>query len=147
LHFYPINSLFRIQAVFTPQKNSPWFTLETSSGKRKTFRVYGIVRFSINDTVQQLQLLQSQALGAGYDDYLFLPFTDATTGEGSYEAGRYLDLQISAIKANRILLDFNKAYNPYCAYVTGEYNCPVPPKENRLSIAVPAGEAKYTGTH
>lgn len=147
IHFYPIDPAYHVSASFNPLRNAPWFSLATSGSSKKTFRVYGTVTFAIHDTTVQLELLQSQALGAGYQDYLFLPFTDATTGEGSYESGRYLDLKISDIRSAHIELDFNKAYNPYCAYVSGEYNCPVPPKENRLSIAIPAGEAKYSGAH
>jgi uncharacterized protein len=81
-----------------------------------------------------------------YKNYLFLPFTDATTGIETYESGRYIDLQINDIKNNEVLIDFNKAYNPYCAYVSGVYNCPVPPKENHLIVAILAGEKIY-GSH
>ena len=75
-------------------------------------------------------------------DYLFIPFMDATTGEETYESGRYFDFSINDIKENMLLVDFNKAYNPYCAYTAG-YNCPVPPKENRINVAILAGEKKF----
>ena len=81
---------------------------------------------------------------AQYRDHLFIPFTDATSGEETYESGRYIDLEIKDIKGDRVLLDFNRAYNPYCAYVTGKFNCPIPPIENRLKIAIPAGEKSFS---
>jgi uncharacterized protein len=77
-----------------------------------------------------------------YADYLFVPFTDATTGNETYGSGRYIDLRLGDIKNNTVLLDFNKCYNPYCAYTSG-YNCPIPPKENRLAVAVKAGEKVF----
>ena len=81
-----------------------------------------------------------------YKNYLFLPFTDATTGVETYESGRYIDLEINDIKDNLVIIDFNKAYNPYCAYTTG-YNCPIPPAENDLHIAITAGEKAYGKKH
>jgi hypothetical protein len=84
---------------------------------------------------------------AEYKNYLFIPFTDVTNGTDTYEGGRYIDISTSDIRDNKLTLDFNKAYNPYCCYTNG-YNCPIPPKENELTIAVNAGEMKYTkGVH
>jgi uncharacterized protein (DUF1684 family) len=71
-------------------------------------------------------------------DYLFIPFTDLTNGHGSYGGGRYLDLTIPPAGTTTMVLDFNRAYNPSCAYNVA-YSCPVPPPENRLAIAIPAG--------
>ena len=78
-----------------------------------------------------------------YKDYLFLPFTDPTNGVTTYGGGRYLDLMIPATKV--VQLDFNKAYNPYCAY-SGNYSCPIPPEENHLEIEIKAGVKKYHST-
>ena len=78
-----------------------------------------------------------------YKNHLFLPFTDVTTRVETYESGRYIDLETSEIVNNEVVIDFNKAYNPFCAYVSGVYNCPIPPKENRLSVAIRAGEKTY----
>ncbi|HEX6333812.1 MAG TPA: DUF1684 domain-containing protein, partial [Flavisolibacter sp.] len=86
---------------------------------------------------------QSQnLLNTEYRNHLFLPFTDATTGKTTYEVGRYIDLQITDIREGWVTIDFNKAYNPYCAYTSG-YNCPIPPAENRLPVAIEAGEKSY----
>ena len=73
---------------------------------------------------------------------LFLPFKDKTNANGSYGGGRYIDIKISDIENGKVILDFNKAYNPWCAYSDG-YSCPIPPKENHLKIAVTAGEKEY----
>ncbi|RYY62729.1 MAG: DUF1684 domain-containing protein [Chitinophagaceae bacterium] len=143
--FYPADETYRIQADVEEVRNGPWFSVETSGTQRKTFRVYAIAKFRIDGKAVQLSLLQSQGLGAGYEDYLFLPFTDLTNGEDTYTNGRYLDLAISDIKGKKITLDFNKAYNPYCAYVSGKYNCPIPPEKNRLDVAIEAGEKMFRG--
>jgi uncharacterized protein (DUF1684 family) len=82
-----------------------------------------------------------------YKDHLFLPFTDLTSGEETYTAGRYIDLSFEDIIDNKVVIDFNKAYNPYCAYVSGKYNCPIPPRENTLSVAILAGEKNYGKEH
>src|SRR5690606_27284891 len=76
--------------------------------------------------------------------YLFLPFLDNTSGESTYESGRYIDIRRQDFVHGKVTIDFNKAYNPYCAYSSG-YRCPQPPKENFLDIAIEAGERKYTG--
>ncbi|MEJ0106895.1 MAG: DUF1684 domain-containing protein [Bacteroidota bacterium] len=67
------------------------------------------------------------------------PFTDLTTGNESYQTGRYIDFTVKDIKNGELVIDFNKAYNPSCAYVSDKYNCPVPPRENNLTIAIKAG--------
>lgn len=145
--FFPPDPAYRILADVEEVRDSPWFSVATSGKLRKTFRVYAIAKFTINGKKQELSLLQSQALGAGYEDYLFLPFTDASNGEETYTNGRYMDLAITDIKGKKITLDFNKCYNPYCAYVSGKYNCPVPPQSNRLEIPLPAGEKKFGVAH
>ena len=146
--FFTIDETYKVKATFEYVKNAPWFALPTSSGKTKMYRQYGKLTFELNSQIQTLYVYQSQDLiqNPQYADHLFLPFTDATTGKESYETGRYIDLKIDDIKNNKVAIDFNKAYNPYCAYVSG-YSCPIPPKENRLKIAIKAGEKKYRKVH
>ena len=122
----------------------PWFMMSTSGNTKQQYRVYGIIRFNIHDTAVALHIYQSRSLMSSekYKEHLFIPFTDLTSGRETYGGGRYIDLYISDIINNTYVIDFNKAYNPYCAYTTG-YNCPVPPKENDLSVAVKAGEMNY----
>ncbi|MEI9946503.1 MAG: DUF1684 domain-containing protein [Chitinophagaceae bacterium] len=149
LHFYPVNEKYHIKARFEKVKDGKWFSVATSGTMKQVFRVYGTVYFTINDTAVKLNIYQSQRLMAvdEYKDNLFLPFTDLTTGYDTYAAGRYIDLVLSDVKNNTVVIDFNKAYNPYCAYVSGKYNCPIPPRENDLSVAILAGEKNYTKAH
>lgn len=143
--FFPIDETYRITANFERAKDSKWFLVETSGTQRKTFRIYGTVSFRLHDTAVKLNLYQAQNLLADpkHSDHLVLMFTDKTTGNETYDAGRYLDFVIRDIKNDRLIIDFNKAYNPYCAYVKNKYNCPVPPRENDLPVAIRAGEKTY----
>jgi uncharacterized protein (DUF1684 family) len=148
LRFYPLDPSYRVVARFEKYADSPWFAMATSGAAHQIQRKYGRLTFVLHDTTVQLMIYQSQALlqKAETRDYLFIPFTDATSGAGSYAAGRYIDCQVSDIHGGVLVLDFNKAYNPYCAYATG-YNCPIPPRENDLSLAIYAGEKNYAKAH
>jgi uncharacterized protein len=148
MKFFPVNETYRVHARFEKVKNGNWFSMETSGKNKQVYRVYGTVRFTIHDTSLMLNIYQSQRLMAveEYKESLFLPFTDLTSGEESYAAGRYIDLSFSDITGDKVIIDFNKAYNPYCAYVNGKYNCPIPPRENSLNVAILAGEKIY-GKH
>ena len=148
LVFFPINKDYRTIAQFERVKNGSWFSMETSGSTKQVFRVYGIIHFAIHDTTLKLNIYQSQRLMSveEYKDHLFLPFTDLTSGEASYSAGRYIDLSFNDIMDNKVVIDFNKAYNPYCAYISGKFNCPIPPRENNLNVAIQAGEKNY-GKH
>ncbi|MFN4316010.1 MAG: DUF1684 domain-containing protein [Chitinophagaceae bacterium] len=145
LQFFPVNPAARVQARIEYPTKSPWFTMETSSGMKKTFRVYAIAHFQWRDSSCQLSIYQSQGLlgDVNYRDYLFLPFTDLTNETATYEMGRYIDLKVQDIQQNLLEIDFNKAYNPYCAYTSGQYNCPIPPAENNLNVKIEAGEKKF----
>lgn len=145
IHFFQPDANFKVMADFEKKENMPWFSMPTSGKMLKIFRVYGVASFSIHDTVVKLNLYQSQSLmnSPDHKEWLFLPFTDATSGKESYDGGRYIDLKTDDIINGRVLIDFNKAYNPYCAYVSNVYNCPIPPKENQLPVAVRAGEMMY----
>lgn len=140
--FFPPDEKYKVVARFKKTINSKWFSMETSGATKKTFRVYGSLHFSINDTSVTLNLYQSQSLmnTDEYQDHLFLPFADLTSGEETYVSGRYIDLLITDIINNQVKIDFNKAYNPSCAYVSGKYNCPIPPLENQVEVAILAGE-------
>ncbi|MEO8862434.1 MAG: DUF1684 domain-containing protein [Ginsengibacter sp.] len=144
IQFYDIDKYYEVTASFKKIEDQTGFEMNTSSGMKKKYFQYGIVTFNLFDSLQHLYVYQSATLmkEEKYKDYLFIPFGDATSGFTSYGGGRYLDLIFSDIKDGKVILDFNKAYNPYCAYVTG-YNCPIPPKENLLNIAIKAGEKNY----
>lgn len=145
MQFFPVNEKFRIVSLFERKNNSLWFSMETTGLTRKNYRVYGTIRFKLNDTLVVLNIYQSQdlMLVEKYKDHLFIPFTDATSGEETYTGGRYIDLKIDDITGNLYVIDFNKAYNPYCAYISGKFNCPIPPRENRLAVAIWAGEKAF----
>jgi len=149
LRFFPADESYRVNAKFEKVNNGKWFQMETSGKIKKTFRMYGIAHFAIHDTTLTLTVYQSQSLmdDPTYKNYLFLPFTDLTTGNETYHTGRYIDFMTGDIKNEQLLIDFNKAYNPSCAYVDGKYNCPVPPRENSLPVAIMAGEKNYAKRH
>jgi uncharacterized protein (DUF1684 family) len=149
LHFFPVDDRYRVMASFEEIVGAPWFKMETSGKEKKIYRVYGRLHFKLKDTSLVLEVYQSQQLmrTKEYADYLFIPFTDNTNGEESYENGRYIELTTGDIKDDVFLLDFNKAYNPYCAYVSNLYNCPIPPKANFLPVSIPAGEMKFGKAH
>lgn len=136
--FFPVAARFVVKAKLVKTKKQEVFKMKTSTEKLKEFVKYGEAHFMLEGKPQVLEIYQSVALRdkPEYQDYLFLPFTDATNGEETYGGGRYLDLKIPGGKT--IILDFNKAYNPYCAY-SNKYSCPVPPIVNRLDVAVKAG--------
>ena len=145
MSFFPVDEKYRITCRFERTTNSPWFRMESSGQIKRNYRTYGIIHFTVNDTALTLNIYQSQDLMATpqYGDHLFIPFTDATSGEETYESGRYIDLEIKDIANDKFTIDFNKAYNPYCAYVSGKFNCPIPPAENRLTVAIRAGEKTF----
>jgi uncharacterized protein (DUF1684 family) len=145
LRFFPVDENYRVTAHVEKAKDSRWFQMETSGKLKQTFRLYAIAHFTLHDTALTLNIYQSQSLmdNPGYKNYLFLPFTDLTTSNETYHTGRYLDFVTSDIKNDQLVIDFNKAYNPSCAYVSGVYNCPVPPRENNLPVAIAAGEKNY----
>lgn len=137
--FFPINLKYRVTAKFARTENAKPFDLPTSSGKTKSYREYGKATFDLDGQSYTLTLYQSLDLikQKKYRDYLFLPFRDATNGKETYGGGKYMDLKVP--KGNSIILDFNKSYQPYCAYNAYDYNCPVVPEENRLPVEIRGG--------
>jgi len=142
LDFFRINKEFIIKANFKKTPNQLPFEMPTSTERKPIYVKFGEVHFKLNDKEYKLSVYQNQRLVTDpkYKDYLFIPFTDLTNGETTYGGGRYLDFSIP--KSNNVELDFNKAYNPYCAY-NGKYSCPIPPEENHLSISIEAGVKKF----
>lgn len=138
LHFYDYNEDFVVTAVLERLENEKAFQMPTSSGRTQNYIRYGILKFSINDRNFQLEVYQNLSLikREGFQKHLFLPFIDLTSGNETYGAGRYLDVEIP--DENTIVLNFNKAYHPYCAYTTG-YSCPITPDVNFLNVIVNAG--------
>ncbi len=138
LEFYPIDLKYRIEAKFIRTPNEKPFLMPTTTDRLPEYVKYGEAHFTIDDKPLKLALYKSTKPydDPKYKDYLFLPFTDYTSGDGSYGGGRFLDTWIP--DGDIILLDFNKSYNPYCAY-NKRYSCPIPPKENDLLVRIEAG--------
>jgi len=149
MQFFPIDETMRVNYRFERKTNSPWFRMDASGPIKNNYRVYGTIHFTINDSALALNIYQSQELmlTEKYAEHLFIPFSDATSGEETYSGGRYIDLNISDIVGDKYIIDFNKAYNPYCAFVNGVYSCPIPPKENNLGVAIRAGEKTFGKSH
>jgi uncharacterized protein (DUF1684 family) len=146
VEFYPFQKNFIITAKVIALKNQPVFPMTTSSGMKKDAQKFISVQFVLNGkqyTLYGYQLMKLKE-SKDYADHFFIPFKDQTNGKTTYGAGRCLDFTSGDIKNNQLIIDFNKAYNPYCAFTDG-YNCPIPPKENSLKLAVTAGEKKYQG--
>lgn len=136
--FFPIDTTYYVVAKFVKIKRGKNFKMQTSTTRQPEYKVYGKAVFTLRDTTYELMIYQNVNLTKkeGYEDFLFLPFNDYTNGNETYGGGRYLDLRIP--DGSTIILDFNKAYNPYCAY-TDRYSCPVPPKENSITTYIYAG--------
>ena len=148
LDFFEYNSSLVIPAKLSYPDSAVLFDVKTSSGKTKEFKLYAIAQFEMGGSQYELEVHQSirNLRHPIYKEYLFIPFYDLTNGEESYGGGRYMDYKFIEIQNDTLVLNFNKAYNPWCAYSDG-YNCPVPPAANRLELRVEAGEKMYKGEY
>ncbi len=136
--FFAIDLDYRVEAEFEPTPEAQVFTMPTSGPRKPKYKKFGILKFELKGKPYTLALYQNQAFlnNPMYKDYLFLPFNDLTNGVETYGGGRYIDFKIPT--SNKVILDFNKCYNPYCAYSDG-WSCPIPPVENNLDMEVRAG--------
>ncbi len=140
LNYFPPDLKYKITAILEPIENKKVIVLPTSDGKEKQYLEYAFAKFKLEG--KECKLLILEIINAGpYKGTLFLAFADETSANETYGAGRYIDLK-KVPGATSIVIDFNRAYNPYCAY-SNNFSCPFPPKENILKIAVRAGEKKY----
>lgn len=144
LRFYETDSTFRVKAKFTAAKGSMPFDLPTYSGITKEFVKYGEFSFKLKGIPYKLSVYRNLTIAnlPIYKNHLFIPFKDLTNAQETYGGGRYLDLYTTEIQDSEFILDFNKVYNPYCAYSEG-FNCPIPPKENHLNVRIEAGERNF----
>ena len=142
LDFYPANELFFVVAKFIRTENEQPFEMKTTTARKPVYVKYGEAHFSIDGQDFKLNIYSNIELSKKkeYKDYLFLPFSDLTCGNESYIGGRYLDLEIP--QGDTIVIDFNRSYNPYCAY-NPKYSCPKVPLENDLKIEIRAGVKKF----
>jgi len=142
LEFFPIDEKFAVVATFVKSKGEKSFEMKTTTSRTPMYIKYGELHFKLEgkdfklDVFQNLDLMKKK----GFKDNLFLPFSDLTSGNESYIGGRYIDMKIP--KGDTILIDFNQAYNPYCAY-NPKYSCPIVPLQNDLMIEIKAGVKKF----
>jgi uncharacterized protein (DUF1684 family) len=136
LAYFPIDPLHAVPAAFRedPPEARQRVEIQTSTHQIRRMERLGTLNFTLQG--QALSLAAYREVGQSAD-HLFVPFTDLTTGKETYQAGRFLDIERSA--TGIYVVDFNTAYNPYC-YYDPTYDCPYPPKENRLGVAIRAGE-------
>lgn len=142
LDFFPPNEKFFVVAQFTRTPKEKPFEMKTSTDRKPVYVKYGEVAFVIDGKSFKLDVYRNIELSKQkkYKDYLFLPFSDLTSGNESYIGGKYIDLKTP--KGKTITIDFNTSYNPYCAY-SHKYSCPKVPLENDLNIEIKAGVKKF----
>jgi uncharacterized protein (DUF1684 family) len=140
LSYYPIDPNFRFELELFEHSDKSTIQVEDTKGVIRQFLRWGEFRFNVGNKEYTLQAYKSSP----EEERLFIPFRDATSGKETYGAGRYLDLDSRDRTTNgRWILDFNKAYNPWCAY-SENYACPFVPPENWLDVPVIAGEKSYS---
>jgi len=138
LDFYPIDTKYSITAKFVKNENPIPFELATTTDRKPVYQKYGTLFFELDNVACELPVYQNVKgmKTEKYKNHIFVPFTDLTTGDKSYGGGRYVDLELPF--GSEVVIDFNSAYNPYCAY-NHKYSCAIPPKENDLPVAIKAG--------
>ncbi len=140
LKYFPPDIKYKITASISLIKDKKPVVLGTNDGKEQRYLEYAYAEFDLEGYNNRLLILETIEEG-GYAGKLFLAFGDETSAVDTYGAGRYLDVS-RVTGSSAITLDFNLAYNPYCAYA-GKYSCPFPPAENLLKVSINAGEKAY----
>jgi uncharacterized protein len=140
LHFYDYDPNFRFEGPITIYEKPDTVIIYGSKNDERPSLKYGNFEFPFNGKSFQLQIFKILPRKPHQSDYLFLGFTDKTSNVDTYGGGRYINLELN--KENHYIVDFNYAYNPYCAY-NPKYSCAIPTKEEHLEIAIEAGEKKY----
>jgi uncharacterized protein (DUF1684 family) len=142
LTYFPVNEEYRVPAALKAVASDEIFEMSTSTGQRRQMRRAGTLEF----TLKGHPLTLTAFVDASENDMrrLFVPFGDLTSGTETYQGGRYLDLDRTATAIYD--LDFNRAYHPYCLFNV-QYDCPIPPRENRLKTPVRAGERLGAAGH
>jgi len=142
LDFFKFDSSFVAIATLKRTPDTEWFNMRTTTDRLSKERVFGVLSFEIQGQGFQLNVYQGKELmqTEGFTDYLFLPFMDDTNGSSTYAGGRYIDLRVP--EGDTMKIDFNTAYNPYCAY-NEKYSCPILPRENYVATKVEAGVKAY----
>lgn len=148
LNYFEIDEVWRKEATLVLLDGTDTVDFATSSGKVKKFYKYASLSFEHGGKQYRLiayKRIYPEGYVSNYPPYLFVPFTDSSTGSETYGGGRYIEMPLPDEGAETVALDFNLCFNPYCAYGEG-FSCPIPPKENDLDLMVEAGEKAY-GDH
>lgn len=142
LDYFPIDAKYIVKAKFTKIENAKPFEMKTTGARRPMYVLFGVIEFTLDGKPLKLNVYRNIELSKKdeYKDHLFLPFSDLTSGKESYIGGRYIDLKVP--ESDTITIDFNRAYNPYCAY-SPKYSCPIVPLENDLAVEIKAGVKKF----
>ena len=143
LDFFKFDSTYVVTANLKRTPDTEYFDMQTTTSRVSKERVFGILSFTLKGQPYELNVYQGKDLMTqeGLEDYLFLPFLDDTNGDATYGGGRYIDLRIP--EGDSLIIDFNTAYNPYCAY-NEKYSCPIVPRENYVGTDVKAGVKKFS---
>ena len=138
LEFFAFDSTYVVTATFIRTPEEKVFKMKTTTNRLPEYVKYGYLTFELKGKTQQLNIYQDQqSISAeGYENVLFLPFLDNTNGDSTYGGGRYINLSIP--EGEQLVIDFNRAYNPYCAY-NEKYSCPIVPRENYIDLEIKAG--------
>ncbi len=147
LRYFPPNIALRVPARIEPLPDYQEVVLTTSDGQQRPFQRYATLHFEVDGTPAQLTaylspLSQRQHGDHVHEEPMFIPFRDALAGKETYGAGRYVEVEGPEEGESTVALDFNLAYNPYCAYNVN-YSCPIPSAENTLRVPIRAGEMVY----
>ena len=147
LDYFKVDPTYKVTATLIYIYDAPIFKMQTTTERLPLYKTYAIAKFELKGKTLEIPIYQSQELMTDpqYQDYLFMPFKDLTNGKESYSGGRFLDLRLPTDGAKTMVIDFNEAYNPYCAY-NHKFSCPIPPDANILDIEIPAGVKAY-GKH
>ncbi len=140
LDYYDYDASYCVEARFERTPDEVPFKMTTSTDREPVYLKYGYLHFTIHEQSLKLAVYQSPDLldNPEYSDYIFLPFGDDTNGEETYGSGRYIDFRLGDFENGVVRIDFNKTYNPLCAY-NHNYSCPRPPVENMLPVRIEAG--------
>lgn len=146
LDIFEIDTNFIVTAQLKLFTNSKPFKMQTTTNRLPVYKIYARATFNIDGKEYVLNIYQNQKLllSPDFEETLFLPFTDNSNGDTTYGGGRYIDLEIPKEGVETIVINFNMAYNPYCAY-NSKYSCPIPPSTNHLNIEVKAGVKAFKG--
>ncbi len=143
LNYFKPDKKYKITARLERFSTPDTIKMKTTTERLPLYIVYGRAIFTVDRQTDTLTIFRNVGLMTkeGFEDYLFVPFMDETSGEESYGGGRYIDTRIP--DNDYIEMDFNRAYNPYCVYNKKKYSCPIPPQENFINARIKAGEKNF----